>query len=180
MRNDKIVQFVSFETTLDTEKFIAKWEQYKRSINSDSDVILQQSEKNGLFRYVVQHFCDAGELQFVFSNTKKPSRIPEVEIKTKQLGGYSMMQTERTNDARPDESKAFAFLTNPVANLDSYRQLPVSIKLNIYEAYYENCQFAYVLEYFVKNKLVAELRQQLKQFDGIETAIYKECSLHSI
>jgi hypothetical protein len=177
MRSDKIVQFVSFETTLDSEKFISKWEQYKRSVNSDLDVILQQTEKNGLFRYIVQHYCDAGELQFVFSNAKRPSRIPEVEIKTKQLGGYSMLQTERTNDARSDESKAFAFLVNPLTDLDIYRQLPVNKKLNIYEAYYENCQYAYVLEFFVKTKLVAELQQQLKQFDGIETAIYKECSL---
>ena len=48
MREDKIVQFVVFETTLAKEQFLMQWEQFTRSVNSDQDVTLQQSEKNGL------------------------------------------------------------------------------------------------------------------------------------
>ena len=45
MRADKIVQFVCFDTTLGSEQFIKRWEQYSRSVNSDLDVTVQQSEK---------------------------------------------------------------------------------------------------------------------------------------
>ena len=174
MRAEKIVQFVCFDTILGSEKFIAQWEHYNRSVNSDLDVTLQQSEHNGMFRYIAQHRCVAGELQFSFTRSRKPSNTPEVEIKTKQAGGYSVLQAEWMKDAHAGESKVFAFLTQPQVDLNLYRQLSVHSKLNIYEAYYENCQYAYILEFFVKNKYEAELLVKLKQNGAAEAGIYKE------
>jgi hypothetical protein len=180
MRADKIVHFVNFETTLDSEQFIKRWEQYSRSVNSDVDVTLQQSEKKGLFRYIAQHRCTTSELQFVFTKEGRSSRTPQVEIKAKQAGGYSILQAGRMNDTHVDESKVFAFLTSSKADLNMYKQLSAHGKLNIYEAYYENCQYAYILEYFVKNKYVIELLEQLKQHDVPEIGIYKECVLQAV
>ncbi|MEP6595721.1 MAG: hypothetical protein ABJA71_07225 [Ginsengibacter sp.] len=180
MRKNKIVQFVCFDTTLGSEQFIKRWEQYGRSVNSDLDVTLQQSEKKGVFRYIAQHRCLPGELQFIFTKEGRSSRTPQVEIKAKQAGGYSISQEERTNDVHLGESKVFAFLVNPQTDLNVYRQLSAHGKLNIYEAYYENCQYAYVLEFFVKDKYVAELLEQLKQYDVPETGIYKECVLQAV
>ncbi|MEP7277766.1 MAG: hypothetical protein ABI813_03905 [Bacteroidota bacterium] len=180
MGEDKIVQFVSFETTLDAEKFITQWEQYNRSVNSDLDVSLQQSEKDGLFRYIAQHRCSVGELSFIFTRAKKSSRIPMPEIKAKQLGGYLMIQEERMNDVQVNESKVFTFQVTPGMDLDIYRQLPAHAKLNIYEAYYENCQYAYILEFFVKNKYLVTLLEQLKQHQIPEAGVYKECALQDL
>ena len=180
MRTGKIVQFVSFETILGSEQFIAKWEEYSRSVNSDADVTLQQSEKKGVFRYLAQHRCATGEFQFVFSKAGRSSRTPEVEIKAKQAGGYSILQAERMNDAHKNESKVFAFLINPQTDLNAYRQLSTHSKLNIYEAYYENCQYAYILEFFVKNEYTAILIEQLKQNDAAEIGVYKECVLQAV
>jgi len=180
MRADKIVQFVYFETTLDSEQFIKRWEQYSRSVNSDVDVTLQQSAKKGLFSYIAQHRCAAGELQFVFTKEGRSSRTPQVEIKAKQAGGYSVLQLEKMNDAHSGESKIFAFLINPQTDLNAYKQLTAHSKLNIYEAYYENCQYAYILEFFVKEKYCAELFEQLKQLDPAEIGIYKECVLQAV
>ncbi len=180
MRRNKIVQFVCFDTILASEQFIKRWEQYSRSVNSDLDVTLQQSEKNGGFRYIAQHRCPPGELQFVFTKEGRSSRTPQVEIKAKQAGGYSISQEERANDVHAGESKVFAFLINPQTDLNVYRQLSANGKLNIYEAYYENCQYAYILEFFVKNKYMAELLEQLKQYDVPEIGIYKECVLQAI
>lgn len=177
MRQDKTVQFVCFETILDSEQFITQWEHFTRSANSDVDVTLQQSEKNGVFKYVAQHRYAAGEFQFVFTKATRSSRTPEVEIKAKQAGGYSILQLERSTDARADESKIFAFLVNSQTDLSAYKQLTSLGKLNIYEAYYENCQYAYILEYFVKNKNAAELMEQLKLLEPSEVRIYKECIL---
>jgi hypothetical protein len=180
MGEDKIVQFVCFETTLNTEQFVTQWEQYNRSVNSDVDVTLQQSENNGVFKYIAQHRCSVGELQFVFTRAKKSSRTPEVEIKAKQAGGYLVIQAERINDAHPDESKVFAFLTDPTASMDIYRQLTNHGKLNIYEAYYENCQYAFILEFFVKNKHLTPLLEQLKSNMVHEMGVYKECVLQTM
>ena len=180
MGEDKIVQFVSFETVLDATQFVTQWELYNRSVNSDADVTLQQSEKNGLFRYIAQHRHAAGELQFVFSRAKKTSRIPEAEIKCRQAGGYAVVQAERINDAHPDESKVFAFVNDPRTELDAFRQLENHGKLNIYQAYYENCQYAFVLEFFVKNKHLLGLLEQLRVLQVTDAAVYKECAIHAL
>jgi len=179
MAEDKIVQFVSFETTLNTEQFITQWEQYNRSVNSDLDVSLQQSEKNGVFRYISQHRCAAGELKFSFTRAKKSSRNPEPEIRAKQAGGYLMLQEERLNDVHTNETKVFAFLTDPLTDLNKYRQLTGTAKLNIYEAYYENCQYAFILEVFVKNKELVNFLEQLKTNNTLDIGVYKECALQA-
>ncbi|MEO6313506.1 MAG: hypothetical protein ABIU63_03935 [Chitinophagaceae bacterium] len=180
MGEDKIVQFVCFETILNTEQFVTQWEQYNRSVNSDVDVTLQQSENNGVFKYIAQHRCAVGELKFIFTRAKKSSRTPEPEIKAKQAGGYLVVQAEKINDAHPDESKIFAFLTDATTNLDVFRQLTNRGKLNIYEAYYENCQYAFILEFFVKNKFLSPLLEQLKAHTVHEVGVYKECALQAI
>jgi len=177
MRSEKKVQFVCFETILDKEPFIKRWEQFTRSLNSNADVTLQQSEKDGTFRYIAQHRFVAGELLFVFSKEERTSRLAQVQIKTKQVGGYSLFQGERLHDAIGNESKVFVFLTDARTDLDEYKKLSAAGKLNIYEAYYENCKYAYILEYFMKSKHVSPLMEQLNQFDTTEIGIYKECNL---
>jgi len=180
MRENKIVHFVCFETTLGTERFIKRWEEYSRPPECDLDVTLQRSEKNGLFRYIAQHRCTAGELQFVFAKPARSSRVPQIGIKTEQVGGYSILQAERMKDAHDDESKVFAFLTHPQADLNNYRQLTTHSKLNIYEAYYENCRYSYILEFFVKNKYIAELFEQLNQYDAAEIGVFQECTVVAV
>ena len=176
MRDGKIVQFVCFETTLNREDFIKRWSDYVRSANSDSDVTLQQSEKDGTFRYIAQHRCAVGNLHFIFTKAARSSRIAQTEIRTKQAGGYTILHAERMTDAHSYESKVFVFIQQAQTDLSVYKQLSPHSKLNIYEAYYENCQYAYILEFFVKDKYLAELIEQLKQ-NRAEIGIYKECVL---
>lgn len=177
MTEDKKVQFVCFETTLDKEPFIKRWEQYTRSSNSNADVTLQQSEKNGLFSYIAQHRFVSGELQFVFSKEPRTSRLAQAQIKTTQAGGYSILRAERLHDTIANERKVFVFLSNPKVDLNAYKELSTPFKLNIYEAYYENCRYAYILEYFVKTKDAPALLEHLELYDISEIGIYKECTL---
>lgn len=179
MRADKIVHFVSFETSLGSEQFINKWENFVRSVNSDVDVTLQESKKNNLFRYIAQHRCDSDEFQFIFTKAAKITRSKEVEIKVKQVGGYSILQEDNSGDAGRGESKVFAFLSSAGADLNLYKGIQVQSKLNIYEAYYENCEYAYILEFFVKDKYVSEL-VELLQKNNVEPEIYKECLFKTV
>ena len=177
MRAEKIVQFVCFETPLDSEEFILQWEQFDKSVNSEMDVTLQQSEKNGTFKYIAQHRYVASDTAFAFTKAKKSSRMPEIPIRVKQAGGYSMLQAERNDDARENENKLFAFIIDPTADLDDYKNAAAPGKLNIYEAYYENCQFAYVLEFFVSKNKAASLLEQVRSYHPDEVGIYKDCVL---
>ena len=177
MSEDKKVQFVCFETTLDKEAFIKRWQQYTRSVNSNKDVTLQQSEKNGVFKYIAQHRFVSGELLFVFSKEPRTSRLAQTHIKTTQAGGYSVLQAERWHGAAANERKIFIFLADPKVDLKVYKEVPLSCKLNIYEAYYENCKYAYILEYFVKTKEAPELLRQLNLYETEEVEIYQECAL---
>jgi hypothetical protein len=180
MRAEKIMQFVCFETILNSEDFIIHWEEYTRSSNSNLDVTLQQSERKGVFRYIAQHRCSVGEFKFVFAKGKRSSRNPEVEIRVKQVGGYSVMQAEKKNETRIDESKVFAFIVKTPASLDPFKVMAAHCKLNIYEPYYENCQYACILEFFVKDKNVEVLLNQLKTEHIDEVGVYKEFVLQAL
>jgi len=176
----RIVQFVCFETTLASDQFINKWEQYTRSANSNDDVTLQQSEKNGVFRYIAQHRFSIGDFNFTFTKAKRSSRIPEVGIREKQAGGYAALQLNRKGEAHADECKIFAFITDPQTDLAAYRLLCLKSNLNIYEAYYENCQYAYILEYFVKRSAESSLMEQLTGLHVADAGTYKECMLQAV
>jgi hypothetical protein len=179
MRADKIVQFVCFETSLNLtdEQFITHWDQYTKSSNSNHHITLQRSEKNGLFKYISQHRLPSNDVQFVFEKPRRSSRIPELEIRARQAGGYLSLQLQRTNDAHEDESKVFSFFMHPPADLEVYKHLSAHSKLNIYEAYYENCKYACILEFYVKDKFLPELLEQLKLNKADDIGVYKECAL---
>ena len=180
MREDKVVQFVCFETTLDKEQFVVQWEQFTKPVNGRYTVILQQSEKKKLFRYIAQYHCAANEFEFVFTRARRSPHSSATPIRAEQVGGYSILQSERLNSVHANETKIFTFLINAQADLNIYREMCSYGKLNIYEAYYENCRYAYILEFFVKNEFVSELLFQLKQYRAAEVAIYKECILENI
>ena len=174
METNEKVQFVCFETTLDKEQFGKRWEQFRHSLNSNNDVTLQQNETEGRFNYVAQHRFTSSELEFKFSNEGRNSRIVQVPIKSILAGGYSILQANRLHNAAGNERKIIIFLSDPRADLKIYKQLFTAANLNIYEAYYENCKYSYILEYFVKTRDSLALLEQLKQYDTADVAIYKE------
>ena len=176
MKEKTIVQFIAFETTLDSEAFFIQWEKYKQSTNTDWQATLQQHIlKNGKFKYISQHRCPSNEFQFVFKKDKRSPKIPEAEVRKKLAGGYSILQRECVNEMKPGESKILIFIEDPTTDLDSFRHFSVHGKLNIYQAYFENCQFAYILEFFVKDEYASDVLQQLKILTSFtEAGIYKE------
>ena len=177
MTSNTKVQFVFFETILAAEPFMIRWKEYTRSQKSDADVTLQQSKHNGAFRYIAQHRFASEEVQFVFTKEKRSSRVAQELIQSNIGGGYSILQAERLTDAGPNERKVFAFISNPATVLKVYKDLSKDGKLNIYEPYYQNCKFAYILEYFIKRNQAEGLVEQLKNLDSSDAAIYQECKI---
>src|SRR5205814_7632452 len=98
MRADQVVQFVYFETLLDTSQFIAQWERFTSSVDINPGVTLQQSEKKASFRYLAQHRCAAGVVELIFPRTRWPMNYTASDtIKTKHLCSYLIMLNERKN-----------------------------------------------------------------------------------
>ncbi len=178
MTQNTKVQFVIFETVLSAESFMNRWKEYTRSSKSDADVTVQQSDYNGAFRYIAQHRFASEEVQFVFAKEKRSSRIAQEHIKSDMAGGYSILQAQQLIGAAPNEKKIFAFISDPNTDLAVYKDLSRDGKLNIYEPYYQNCKYAYILEYFIKAKQAEGLMEQLKNLEAIaEAAIYQELKI---
>jgi hypothetical protein len=171
------VQFILFDTILSPEPFMKRWKEYTRSSNSDTDVILQQSSYHGGFRYIAQHRFAREQVQFVFAKEKRSSRIPQESIRSQMAGGYALLQAGRLSDAGPNERKVFAFITDPATDLAAFKDLCAQGQLNIYEPYYQNCKYCFVLEYFVKSKLAERLVEQLKNLEILSAAVYQECKI---
>ncbi len=174
METNEKVQYVCFETALDKEQFSKRWEEFSHSFNSNSNVTLYQNQKDGRFDYIAQHRFASTELEFKFTNEGRHSRIVQVPIKSVLAGGYSILQANRLHSLKVTESKVFIFLNDPYADLKIYEQLLVQSNLNIHQAYYENCRYSYILEYFIKTREGSALLEQLKQYDTADVGIYTE------
>ena len=182
MEKETIVQFVSFETMGDNNEFIAQWDQYSKGLNKKHQIRLQQeigSKKKA--KYLSQHWCFDDDFKFIFKKERRSAHFPEVEMRVRQLGGYTTIQVERKPESEEDESKIFVFITSQSTNVDECKQLSHYRYLNIYKAYFESSNYDYILEFFVENSHTEDFIEQLKmQNRHIESGIYKECVLQVV
>jgi len=174
MTTDTKVQFVCFETSLDREAFMKRWKAYRRSSRSDADVVLQQCNNDGQFLYIAQHRFDSNDTQFEFTKELRSGRVVQEKIKMVVIGGYALLQLQNVQAAAADERKIFVFIEDAAANLAPYKEVAGTQKLNIYQAYFQNCRYVYILEYFVKNKYATQLVEQLEKHDAAKPGIYQE------
>jgi hypothetical protein len=177
MEKETIVQFVWFETSGDNIEFMSQWDEYSKDIRKAQSIKLQQEigKKRGS-RYLSQHSCLKDDFKFVFKKERRSAHVPEVEMKVRQLGGYTASQVQCKNGSKKNESKVFIFLTGFETNVDVFRELSHYRFLNIYEAYFESSNYNFILEFFVENSHTEEFMEQLKmQNRHFESGMYKEC-----
>ena len=177
MKKDIIVQFVSFETTVATNEFIAEWEEFNKLVTGKQEATLQQEvDGKNLNRYLSQYRFDEDDIQFTFKKERRSPHNPEIEIRIKEIGGYSVLQMECDHETAANDRKVFVFLS-AAPELQLYRDLLSYQYLNIYQAYYESSAYTYILEFFVDNSQVSQLIEQLKTYNRVsEIGVYKECS----
>lgn len=177
MKKDTIVQFVSFETTVATNEFKAQWEEYNKLVAGKQEVTLQQEvDGKNLFRYLSQHRFHEDDIQFTFKKNKRSAHNPEIEMRIKEAGGYTPLQLECDHETAANNCKVFVFLST-APELTLYKELLSYQYLNIYQAYYESCAYTYILEFFVDNRHLPQLIEQLKIHNRIsEIGVYKECN----
>lgn len=179
MSNDTIVQFVCFTTLLEPEEFIALWEPYaKLLVDKPANIQLQKtsSKKAGHRLYVSQHTSGEADFSFAFIKAKSRAQFPEHKAKITQAGGYTLMQFHSPHNRKNNDVKIIAFVPHGETELDFYKGQSFH-HLKIYEAYFENCMYGYVMEFFLQEQEAPALLAQLKEKPGVEAALYKECSV---
>ena len=173
-----IVQFVSFETRVATDEFRTQWEGYNNLVVGEQKVTLQQEvDGKNLKRYLSQHrFREHDDTQFVFKKGRRSSHNPDLDIRIKVAGGYSILQLECDEETATNYCKVFVFLTTS-PELKLYQELLSYQYLNIYQAYFESSAYTYILEFFVETTHVSGLVEQLKIYNRVsEMGVYKECN----
>ena len=177
MKKNNIVQFECFETAIGFDEFVSRWEFYaKRFTGKDADVTLQQAIVKGRFKYVSQHKWPEDNFQFDFMKGRNSINFPDRNVKVIQAGGYMPLQAEHIHDTDSDDVKVILFINNQQTDISFYKQLPSYRHLNIYQSYYENCLYAYIMEFFVEEMHVADFMAPVKLLSaGAETGVYKEC-----
>jgi hypothetical protein len=181
MKDNTIVQFVCFQTEIETDTFFASWEQYAKSLGKDLEVILHesQSQKNR-FQFVSRHTSAQEDFRFVFVKGRRPEHFGEHHVRVVQAGGYHPLQIECGREANPDETKILVFLLRE-NTLPAYKELKGDHRLNIYEAYYESSSYPYILEFFVPDRSLADFLRYLKQSDlDHDMGVYKERELQFV
>jgi hypothetical protein len=179
MNKNNIVQFVCFVTNLDLDIFGARWEHYAAQfMNRTARMTLQKavagSNKNK-FAYISQHECSTENFRFNFMKERNSEHFPEHTAKVVQAGGYLPVQVQCAHAEGKGDVKIIAFIDAPETDFSFYHRQNYR-HLNIYEAYYENCAYSYIMEFFVQETEAAALVKELKTKPGIEAVIYKECS----
>ena len=178
MLHDTVFQFVCFETNVEVDEFVPKWEYYaKRFANKDVEVTLQQqTNTKNKFKYVSQQKCPEDNFQFAFMKGRLSENFPDCNVKVFQAGGYMPLQIECIHDSDTHDVKIMFFINGAESDITLYKQLPFYRFLNIYEAYYESCSFQYILEFFVEETHARDLMRQLKlRTSDAEIGMYKEC-----
>jgi len=177
MKKDTIIQFICFATSLELDAFAPNWERFvKRLKNKTTEPSLQQQvpETKNKYRYVSQHESPDGDFNFRFMNERKSEHFLEQQVRVIQIGGYVCLQFKKRNDIDDSRVRLIAFVGHNETDIDFYRQIPIDGHLDIYQAYYESCNYGYVLEFFIPETDAEDLILQLKQRLHVEAGIYKE------
>ncbi|MGQ0740379.1 MAG: hypothetical protein ACT4OJ_15115 [Bacteroidota bacterium] len=178
MQKGGIIHFVGFITGIEPEDFVTQWEQYARHFKTRSGgMFLQQQQESKTkfrFKYLSRHEYREGDILFSFMKERSSEHFPEQQVKVVQAGGYSPLQVEYRYPGSSKDATVMVFVSQKKNDAGFYRHLTYH-KLNIYEAYYENCVYNYILEFQVAESALTEILLQLKLQPDIEISVYKEC-----
>lgn len=182
MDTNTIVQFECFETNLDIDTFVQAWEYYaKQFVGKEVEITLHQKiSGTNKFRYVSRHDWPEDNFQFTFMKGRISAFFSEGNVKVIQAGGYTPIQAECLHDVENTYRKILIFLPESDSNIEDYKSLPFHRYLNIYQSYFESCQYGHILEFFVDSSEVPQFLQWLKlNKPAVETGLYREClALH--
>jgi hypothetical protein len=178
MEQESIFQFVCFETALGPDDFIAQWEVFAKKIKSngaDTVTLQEQVTTKNKFKYILKTKWPQDSFQFEFLEGRISDSFPAGQVKLVQAGGYSSLQVQTSKKADKKDVKIMAFISDERFDAGIYKQLKNYRFLNIYQAFYQNSLYAYVLEFFTSEANAMDIIDFLKQHSiKIDVGMYKE------
>ncbi len=181
MKDSFIVQFVCFTTNIRVNEFIKEWDQYaKRYLDKPREFTLQQqSFTRTRFNYVSRHYWPIDDFQFSFMNKRRSEFFQEQHVKVIQAGGYVEMGKSYHPKSETNLQTVLVFIDHNETDLNYYDELKHHSHLNKYQAFYENCLFGHVYEYFTTEEHWPALLAALKRIKGNEAGLYRNCDVAS-
>ncbi|MBI1781210.1 MAG: hypothetical protein HYR66_07545 [Sphingobacteriales bacterium] len=174
MNKNDIVQFVCFDTDMETAIFFSLMNNYLRQ-NKVPNTSIHETQ-NGRFKYISRHIALKNDFHFVFSKAKYNDSSAKPNLKITQAGGYGILQQNHQPDSDTELATVLVFLQQGTIDITAFHGLENYKYLNIYEAYYENCLYPFILEFFTQEYHADELMKELKrQPEFAYAGIYKEC-----
>ena len=175
----KTVQFVGFTSRIEPEEFISLWVPFamKLNANPDSMSLHQHLPDTGSqkFNFISKHSSGPGEFNFAFMKGRDKLSFPDNKARVIQMGGYMPVKQSPKKKPATGEVGVLVFIPHDERDLDSYKELDGTI-VNHYEAYFENCAYGIILEYYVSKKNVDGFIASVRANKGVEAGQFRERS----
>ncbi len=179
MKQQKIIQFVGFATNIGINEFMPEWESYSGNFKSNPNttaLLFREKIKNKKgFGYISKIEWLQSDFNSTVSNNQKAGRFSEHKARVVQLGGYISIDEKNVYTGRDSHATILALLGHNENDIAYYEDLPLYNQAIIYQAYYENCTYGYVIEFTVPEGDGEMLLQQLSQRPGVEASMYTTC-----
>jgi hypothetical protein len=175
MKQQTIIQFVGFATSMGIEEFIPEWESYTGNFKGTKTTALLYREKiknKKGFGYISKIEWQQNDFNSTLANNQKAGRFSEHKARVVQLGGYICVEEKNIYTGKDSDTTIIALISHNENDIAYYEGLPLYNQAIIYQAYYENCTYGYVIEYTVPEGDGEILLQQLAQRPGVEASIY--------
>jgi len=179
MKGPFIIQFVGFTTSLRPNEFVKEWDLYAKRYpdKPTATSLLQQSFTRSRFNYVSKHHWPIDDFQFSFTNKRRSDFFHEQHVKVVQAGGYVELGKNFIPEAQSDLLVILAFIDHNENDFEYYDELKHVSHLNKYQAFYENCLFGRVYEFFTTEENWPSLLAALKMKKGNESGLYRGCGI---
>jgi hypothetical protein len=178
MKQQMIVQFVGFATSMNTEEFTPEWENYTGKFKNSKTTVILYKEKiknKKAFDYISKIEWPQGDFNSALANDQKAGRFSEQKARAVQMGGYISIEEKNSFADTDNDTVIIAMIGHNENDIGFYEGLPLYSQVNIYQAYYENCRYGYVAEFTVPEADAEMLLQHLAQRPGVEASLYRTC-----
>ena len=135
----------------------------------------RQTAARNKFRYLSRHSWPEGENRFSFKQSRKNGYFPEMPVQIQHLGGYTTHENAVSHEPTNGENRLFVLTGHDENDPLYYTSLPFLFLYNLYEAYYESCRHAYIIEYLGNPENLEAIAGHIRQRNGTESALLQDC-----
>lgn len=180
METNNIYEFVCFETLLELKDFRQQWDEFAKVFLEKGVQRIVLNKKNGekiKYRYISKKQWPLDSFQDVFSESKIPGSFAASQVKVVPTGGYASVEMGHDKKTGKAEVQVIVFVHDDIIDIKKLRESKSFKSMNIYEAFYQNSQYNYIIEFFTdkanQDALIAEIKNE---FMKAEIGIYAEAA----